>query len=115
MASGLREAKGGAFGVTELRALLEISQCFNFTYWDSAKGRKIGRMRSTVLTPGGAAYHMHDECLHARIQPTRANHDDRGELGEGGEEFRIARHEQRTVWHEAHHRLGDREDDIEFF
>jgi hypothetical protein len=80
LASGLREAKGRAFGFTELEALLELPQRFNFVCSDVSKSRKIGRMRGTILTPSGPAYHVHDESLQARIKPARSNDDQRGEL-----------------------------------
>ena len=80
LAGGLREAKGCAFLLTELGALLELSQRFNFADRDISESRKIGRMRGTILTLSGAAYHVHDECLQTRIKPAWANDDQRGEL-----------------------------------
>src|SRR5215469_4204529 len=64
-------------------------------------------MRATILTPSGAAYQVHNECLQARINPTWANDDDCGELGKGSQEFGVAGHDQHTVWHESHNGLSD--------
>src|SRR5215469_8326447 len=72
-------------------------------------------MRGAILTPSGAAYQVHDECLQARINPTWANDDDCGELGRGSQEFGVAGHDQHTVWHESHNGLSDCEYRVELF
>ena len=115
MADSLRKAQGRAFGLSELGTLLELPQSFNLACRYVAKSRKIGGMSGTILAPRGAADHVHEEGLKARIKLARANNDYRGELGEGGQQFRVARHDQHTVWHEAHNSLRDREDGIELF
>ena len=90
---GLRKAHGRALGLTELGALLELPERFNLACGDASKSRKIGRVSGTILTLSGAAYHVHDECLQARIKLTWANNDYCRELGEGSQKFRVARHD----------------------
>jgi len=113
LARGSRKTQGCAFGLTELGALLELPECFNFACRYVSKSRQIGRMRGTILAPSGSAYHVHDECLQAWTKTAAADDDYRREFGKGSEEFRIARHDQHTVGHKAHNSLRYREYGIE--
>src|SRR5713226_660775 len=113
LAGGLGEPQGSPFGVVEFRALLVFPDVFDFAHRNGARSREVRRMRDAILPARRAAHDIHDERLQARIKPAWASNYDRRKLGKGGEEIRIARHNQHAVWHEAHHRLSDLEDRLE--